>query len=168
MHIYLDGPASSFAEVSYLGLVVILLEEKGHMVTTRHELMADQILEENDDVIPTLISAVCRRAVEECDCCIAVLDGVQVDPIVAWETAYAEAHGKPVLGIRMDARPCGDTPFCMVPCIIHQSLVDLATNPDELLRMLKKIENKNKNRNKSGKRGKPAAFRLKLHGKNPE
>ncbi|MDR1611374.1 MAG: nucleoside 2-deoxyribosyltransferase [Planctomycetota bacterium] len=47
----------------------------------------------------------CVDGIANADAVLAVLDGAEIDSGVAWETGYAYARGKPVIGLRTDFRP---------------------------------------------------------------
>jgi len=49
-----------------------------------------------------------RKAIDECDAVLAVLDGTDVDSGTAAEIGYAFARAKPIIGYRGDFRPAGD------------------------------------------------------------
>jgi len=55
-----------------------------------------------------------RRAIDDADAVLAVLDGSDVDSGTAAEIGYAFARGKPIVGYRGDSRPAGDNEGAVV------------------------------------------------------
>ncbi len=75
-----------------------------------------------------------RKAIENSDMLVAVLDGTDVDSGTAWEIGYAHARGKPVFGLRTDFRTLGIEGT--VNLMIERSVV-LCSNIEELVAHLK-------------------------------
>ena len=75
-----------------------------------------------------------RKAIENSDLLVAVVDGTDVDSGTAWEIGYAYARGKPIFGLRTDFRTLGIEGT--VNLMIERSVV-LCSSIRELLEHLK-------------------------------
>jgi len=103
--IYLAAPLFSDAERTYNASLAALLEknlfevhlpqEAGDDTGMRGKNAQERIFSEN------------KKALEEADCVVAVIDGADADSGTAWEMGYAYAMGKPVIAIRTDFRRVG-------------------------------------------------------------
>jgi nucleoside 2-deoxyribosyltransferase len=122
MKIYLAGPLG-FSEPggSFLNKVLVpLLREHGYQPLNPFALTdpatIDAVLsmpygQKRRDAwrqLNTVIAGNNRRAIDDCDLVLAILDGLDVDSGTAAEIGYAFAKHKPILGYRSDVRPCGD------------------------------------------------------------
>lgn len=54
---------------------------------------------------------ICRDGIDECDAMVAILEGSDADSGTCWECGYAYARGKPIIGVRTDARASEDEGF---------------------------------------------------------
>ncbi|MFA4877221.1 MAG: nucleoside 2-deoxyribosyltransferase [Methanoregula sp.] len=103
--VYLAAPLFSEAERSYNATLADLLQknlfgvylpqEAGDDTNTRGKDAQKQIFSDN------------KRALEESDFVVAVIDGADADSGTAWEMGYAFAFKKPVIAIRTDFRRVG-------------------------------------------------------------
>lgn len=82
-----------------------------------------------------------RRAIDQCDCILAVLDGTDVDSGVATEIGYGFAAGKKIIGYRGDFRLSADnegaTVNLQVEYFIERSGGRIADNIDDAVGLLK-------------------------------
>lgn len=82
-----------------------------------------------------------RKAIDESDCILAILDGTDVDSGVAVEIGYGFAAGKKIIGYRGDFRLSADnegaTVNLQVEYFIEQSGGRIARDFDEAVDMLK-------------------------------
>ncbi len=81
----------------------------------------------------------CRKALDDCDLVVALLDGTQVDDGTAWEIGYAYARNIPVYGIRTDMRFGGELPGGQVNAMIAGSCLAIASSRQELIEALPSI-----------------------------
>lgn len=134
--IYQAGPLFTEAEKNWHRRLSRRLEQAGHSVVWPGNLLSDEEIAAAGSGAPDLIFEACRKAIEDCTCVVALLDGTQVDDGTAWEAGYAYARGLPVYGIRTDFRKAGETPASFVNSMIQGSLSGLAHTEDELIRLL--------------------------------
>lgn len=135
--IYLAGPLFSEAEQGWLRGLKADLAELGCEVIWPYELFSqDEIASWGDDASKRIMEGY-RDALAACDLVVALLDGTQVDDGTAWELGYAYAKDIPAVGIRTDARYCGETPGARVNamiagsmpiCLTRQELIDIIRN----------------------------------------
>lgn len=82
-----------------------------------------------------------RKAIEECDCILAILDGTDVDSGVAAEIGYGFATGKKIVGYRGDFRLSSDnegaTVNLQVEYFIEQSGGKIASDLDKAVGLIK-------------------------------
>lgn len=122
MKIYLAGPLFSEAEQNWLRGLKRQLQDLGYDVAWPYELFNQDELASWGDVASKRIMEGCRDALEACDLVVALLDGTQIDDGTAWELGFAYAKDIPSIGIRTDARYCGETPGARVNAMIAGSM----------------------------------------------
>lgn len=133
--IYLAGPLFSRAELEYNLKLKDMLLNNGFSVFLPQEEAEDSAPgRENQN--QECIFMKCTEGVDASDLVVAVLDGVDVDSGTAWEIGYAYAKGKPVIGLRTDFRELADG---IVNLMVEMSIVSLARDEEELLKMLEKF-----------------------------
>lgn len=133
--IYLAGPLFSEAEQNWLRAFKSELQGRGYDVLWPFELF-------NQDEIGKLtardIMEGCRKALDDCDLVVALLDGTQADDGTAWEIGYAYAKGLPIYGIRTDMRFGGELPGGQVNAMLAGSCRGIASSRAELIDALEK------------------------------
>ncbi len=119
--IYLAGPLG-FSEIGHLAksdlirlLVVMDYEvidpfalapaDEIALIRQLHSLDAQRAAWQN---LNFRIGEINRKAIDDCDAVLAILDGTDVDSGTAAEIGYAYARGKPILGYRGDFRLAAD------------------------------------------------------------
>ena len=110
MKIYLAGPLFSEAEQNWLRSLKGELENLGFDAVWPYELFNQAEIATWSDAASRKIMERCKDALVSCDLVVALLDGTQVDNGTAWELGFAHAKGLATVGIRTDARYCGETP----------------------------------------------------------
>ena len=134
--IYLAGPLFSEAEQDWLRIFKRELQISGYDVFWPYELF-------NQDEIGKLtakdIMDGCRKALDDCDLVVALLDGTQVDDGTSWEIGYSYARNIPVYGIRTDMRFGGELPGAKVNAMIAGSCRLIASSRQELITALPAI-----------------------------
>jgi nucleoside 2-deoxyribosyltransferase len=130
--IYLSGPLFSQAEIAWGKKISQLLKEqlKDIEVLWPHEISAGSAQE---------IFKANRRALDECDFMVAILDGPQVDDGTAWEMGYFFSQGKSVVGIRTDFRRAGEHEHSKVNLMVECSCVAIADGEDRLIGELSRL-----------------------------
>lgn len=103
--VYLAAPLFSEAERSYNANIARLLKENLFSVHLPQEL-GDDSAGRLQNVQDRLFAAN-KKALEEADIVVAVIDGADADSGTAWEMGYAFAQGKPVIALRTDFRHVG-------------------------------------------------------------
>ena len=76
-------------------------------------------------------------ALKASDVLVAILDGVSVDTGVAFEMGYADALGKPIIGLKTDYRAFSRIEE--INLILEVPLIKICENVDEVIDLLKKI-----------------------------
>jgi len=100
MNIYLAGPLFSFAEREWIDrLAQFLRTNIEGSVFVPHEECAN--CNKPEEIFRT-----CKKGVDEADVLIAIMDGADADSGTCWETGYAYALRKIVVGVRTDFRLC--------------------------------------------------------------
>jgi nucleoside 2-deoxyribosyltransferase len=133
--VYLAGPLFTHAELEYNRKLKDMLIKKGFSVFLPQE-DAEDAEGEREKQNQECIFKKCLEGVNSSDIVVAVLDGVDVDSGTAWEIGYAYAMGKPVIGLRTDFRTLSDG---IVNLMVEMSIVALARDEDELLKVLEKL-----------------------------
>lgn len=162
MKIYLAGPLgfSEAGRVFQNETLIPKLKQLGHEVLNPWELTDASKIQAIDAmtygaerrdawrVLNIEIGDNNRKAIEQCDAVVAILDGVDVDSGTAAEIGYAFAQGKPILGYRGDFRLSGDnegsTVNLQVEYFIRQSGGDIITREMDLPRALSGLTPKSK------------------------
>jgi nucleoside 2-deoxyribosyltransferase len=136
--VYLAGPLFTHAELEYNRKLKDMLVKKGFSVFLPQEDAedAEDAEGEREKQNQECIFKKCLEGVNSSDIVVAVLDGVDVDSGTAWEIGYAYAMGKPVIGLRTDFRTLSDG---IVNLMVEMSIVALARDEDELLKVLEKL-----------------------------
>lgn len=137
MKIYLAGPLFSEAEQNWLRSFKGELQDLGCDVVWPYELFNQAEIAAWGDTASRRIMEGCRDALVSCDLVVALLDGTQVDDGTAWELGFAHAKELPAVGIRTDARYCGETPGARVNAMIAGS-IPVCLSKKELFNWLKK------------------------------
>jgi len=129
--VYLAAPLFSDAERAYNASLAALLEknlfevylpqETGDDTETRGKKEQRRLFHAN------------KKALEEADCIVAVIDGADADSGTAWEMGYAYSQGKPVVALRTDFRRAGHHE--QVNLMLEESAV-VVTDSQQLLKAL--------------------------------
>ena len=122
MKIYLAGPLFSEAEQDWLAGLKRQLQEHGYDVVWPCELFSQTEISTWGDAASRKIMEGCMDALASCKLVVALLDGTQVDDGTAWEFGFAYAKGIHAVGIRTDARYCGETLGARVNAMIAGSI----------------------------------------------
>ncbi|RPJ79144.1 MAG: nucleoside 2-deoxyribosyltransferase [Alphaproteobacteria bacterium] len=133
--IYLAGPLFTHAELDYNCKLKDMLLKIGFPVFLPQEDAEDAIVEREKQNQECIFKK-CVRGVDSSDIVVAVLDGVDVDSGTAWEIGYAYAKEKPIIGLRTDFRTLSEG---IVNLMVEMSIVALAIDEDELLKVLEKF-----------------------------
>jgi len=104
--IYLAAPLFSDAERHYNESISTLLRNHYFDVYLPQEAGDDSASRKNQ--VQKQLFRGNKKALEESDILVAVIDGADADSGTAWEMGYAYARGKPVIAIRTDFRRAGD------------------------------------------------------------
>ena len=133
--VYLASPLFTHAELEYHREFKDVMIKKGFSVFLPQE-DAEDAASEREKQNQEYIFKKCLEGVNGSDIVVAVLDGVDVDSGTAWEIGYAYARGKPVIGLRTDFRTLSDG---VVNLMVEMSIVALARDEDELVKVLEKL-----------------------------
>lgn len=133
--VYLAGPLFTHAELKYNLELKDMMIKKGFSVFLP-QIDAEDAAAEREKQNQEFIFKKCLEGVNSSDIVVAVLDGADVDSGTAWEIGYAYARGKPVIGLRTDFRALSDG---IVNLMVEMSIVALARDEDELLKVLEKF-----------------------------
>ena len=133
--IYLAGPLFTHAELDYNCKLKDMLLKIGFSVFLPQEDAEDAAVEREKQNQECIFKK-CVRGVDSSDFVVAVLDGVDVDSGTAWEIGYAYAKEKPIIGLRTDFRTLSEG---IVNLMVEMSIVALARDEDELLKVLEKF-----------------------------
>jgi nucleoside 2-deoxyribosyltransferase/predicted secreted protein len=135
--VYLAAPLFSEAERAYNASLAALLEknlfevylpqETGDDTETRGKQEQNRLFHAN------------KKALEEADCIVAVIDGADADSGTAWEMGYAYSRGKPIVAIRTDFRRAGHHE--QVNLMLEESAV-VVTDSQHLLKALQSPVNR--------------------------
>ena len=136
--IYLAGPLFSEAEQDWLLIFKRELQISGYDVLWPFELFNQ---DEIDRLTAKDIMEGCRKALDDCDLVVALLDGTQVDDGTSWEIGYAYARDIPIYGIRTDTRNGGELPGGKVNAMIAGSCKLIASSRQELILALPAVPN---------------------------
>lgn len=134
--IYQTGPLFSQAERDFHAMLKLELEKAGHAIAWPGELLTPASILGAGHGAKKLIFETRRKALNGCNCVVALLDGAQVDDGTAWEIGYAYAKGLPIYGLRTDSRCSGDTRYNQISSVIEGSLARFAATIPELLELL--------------------------------
>lgn len=101
MRIFLAAPLFNEGERDFNSKIAKKLREKGFDVWLAQEtsFVCEGSHKEKKEIYEVDV-----QALKASDVILAVLDGVEVDPGVAYEMGFAKAIGKPILGLRTDYR----------------------------------------------------------------
>jgi nucleoside 2-deoxyribosyltransferase/predicted secreted protein len=103
--IYLAAPLFSEAERTYNALLADMLRKNLFEVYLPQDAGDDYGMRKNEEQ-EKLFSAN-KKALEEADIIVAIIDGADADSGTAWEMGYASARGKRVVALRTDFRHAG-------------------------------------------------------------
>jgi nucleoside 2-deoxyribosyltransferase len=103
--VYLAAPLFSEAERSYNASLANMLAANLFDVHLPQDLGDDTDLREEE--AQERIFAINKKALEEADIVVAVIDGADADSGTAWEMGYAYGMKKPVFALRTDFRMVG-------------------------------------------------------------
>jgi nucleoside 2-deoxyribosyltransferase/predicted secreted protein len=103
--VYLAAPLFSEAERSYNSRLTDLLRNNFFEVYLPQE--AGDGSEKRQKEEQEELFSVNKKALENADVIVAVIDGADADSGTAWEMGYAFAQGKPVIALRTDFRHVG-------------------------------------------------------------
>jgi nucleoside 2-deoxyribosyltransferase/predicted secreted protein len=103
--VYLAAPLFSVAERMFNASLSRLLEENLFSVHLPQDLGDDT--DNRGDKEQERIFSVNKKALEESDVVVAVIDGADADSGTAWEMGYAYGLKKPVIALRTDFRRVG-------------------------------------------------------------
>nr|WP_319377179.1 nucleoside 2-deoxyribosyltransferase [uncultured Methanoregula sp.] len=103
--VYLAAPLFSEAERSFNASLARLLETNLFSVHLPQDLGDDTDMREEQ--AQERIFALNKKALEEADMVVALIDGADADSGTAWEMGYAYGMNKPVVALRTDFRRVG-------------------------------------------------------------
>lgn len=107
VRIYLAGPLFSLAERNFNRTLADVLEAQlPNCVVSLPQEYANTITEK--EIFGDLMFDYCLSEIDRSDMIIAILDGPDVDSGTSVEIGYANAHKKPVIGVRTDFRASED------------------------------------------------------------
>lgn len=107
--IYLAAPLFTHAEWQWNATLVNSLKKAGYTVIAPQENVAEMLLG-TKPFDPAAVFSANVKAIEQCKCVVAVLDGSDCDSGTCWECGCAYNAGIPVIGLRTDIRgESGDT-----------------------------------------------------------
>lgn len=134
MKVFLAAPLFSEAERDFNSKVAKRLRDKGFEVWLAQEspFIHEGTSREKQKIYEKDISAL-----KACDVVVAVLDGAKVDSGVAFETGYAVAIGKPVMGLKTDHRAFSKTED--VNLMLEVPLIKLCSSVEDVIAELKNI-----------------------------
>jgi len=102
---YLAAPLFSEAERSYNLQIADLLRKNMFEVYLPQETGDDSGTRKKDE--QTRLFSSNKKAIDDADIIIAIIDGADADSGTAWEMGYASAQGKHVIALRTDFRNAG-------------------------------------------------------------
>lgn len=133
MKIYVAGPLCGKQERKFVEIIAKLVESLGFKTYVPHrDCGLYKKLEDVDNIA--------KKDVEEiyiCDAMIGILNGFVVGAGTAWEMGYAEALGKPVIGLKTDKKVSES--IAEVSAVIAGK-VKIAENLDELKKWLRGLD----------------------------
>jgi nucleoside 2-deoxyribosyltransferase/predicted secreted protein len=103
--VYLAAPLFSEAERTYNSLIADLLRKHLFEVYLPQETGDDSDTRKKEE--QERLFSVNKKALEDADIIVAVIDGADADSGTAWEMGYASAQGKRVIALRTDFRHAG-------------------------------------------------------------
>ena len=130
--VYLAAPLFSEAERTFNASVARLLE------TNLFEVHLPQEAGDNSDTRDVReqerLFLLNKKALEDADIIVAIIDGADADSGTAWEMGYAFARGKPVIALRTDFRRIGHHE--QVNLMLEQS-AEIVSSTEQLLAALR-------------------------------
>ena len=126
--IYLAAPLFSAAERSYNAFITGLLKENLFDVCLPQDAGDDSA--GRDRNVQDRLFAANKKALEEADIVVAIIDGADADSGTAWEMGYAFAGGKRVIALRTDFRHVG---ACERVNLMLEQSATVVTSPEQLL-----------------------------------
>jgi len=135
MKIFLAAPLFSEAEREFNSKIAKRLREKKFQVWLAQEVpfIQHDTHKEKKAIYKGDISAL-----NASDVVVAVLDGSEVDAGVAYETGYAKALGKPIIGLKTDYRTFSRMQD--VNLMLEVPLIKICKNVEEVIDLLSKIK----------------------------
>jgi nucleoside 2-deoxyribosyltransferase/predicted secreted protein len=103
--VYFAAPLFSDAERSYNAQITNVLRENFFDVYLPQEAGDDSAVRDTGE--HERLFSLNKKALEEADIIVAVIDGADADSGTAWEMGYASAQGKRVIALRTDFRRVG-------------------------------------------------------------
>jgi len=129
--VYLAAPLFSEAERSYNSRLADLMRKNFFEVYLPQEMGDDSDKRQKEE--QEELFSVNKKALENADVIVAVIDGADADSGTAWEMGYAFAQGKQVIALRTDFRHVGISEH--VNLMLEQSAT-LVTGSEALLEAL--------------------------------
>ncbi len=129
--VYLAAPLFSDAERSYNSFIAGLLKKNLFEVYLPQDAGDDSA--GRDRNVQEQLFAINKKAIEQSDIVVAIVDGADADSGTAWEMGYAYAIGKTVIALRTDFRHVGSSEH--VNLMLEQSAV-VVTTQEKLLEAL--------------------------------
>ena len=129
--VYLAAPLFSDAERTYNSLIAGLLKKNLFEVYLPQDTGDDS--EGRDRHVQEQLFTMNKKAIEQADIIVAIIDGADADSGTAWEMGYAYALGKTVIALRTDFRHVGAGEY--VNLMLEQSAVVVTTH-EKLLEAL--------------------------------
>jgi nucleoside 2-deoxyribosyltransferase/uncharacterized protein YbbK (DUF523 family) len=129
--IYIAAPLFSQAERSYNAFIAGLLKENLFGVYLPQEAGDDSAGREQ--CVQDRLFAANKKALDDSDIVVAVIDGADADSGTSWEMGYAYAKGIPVIALRTDFRHVG---VCERVNLMLEQSAAIVTTPDQLLEAL--------------------------------
>lgn len=130
--VYLAAPLFSEAERTFNASVARLLETNLFEVHLPQEAGDDTDTRDTREQVRLFLLN--KKALEDADIIVAIIDGADADSGTAWEMGYAYALGKPVIALRTDFRRVGRHE--QVNLMLEQS-AEVVSSSEELLTALR-------------------------------
>ena len=134
MKVFLAAPLFSEAEREFNCKLTRRLRESGFEVWLAQEA---PFIQQGSHEEKLKIYEVDISALKTCDVVLAILDGVEVDPGVAYEVGYAKVLGKPIVGFKTDYRTFSEMEE--VNLMLEVSLIKICNTIGEVIDSLSKI-----------------------------
>ena len=134
LRVFLSAPLFNESERDFNSKIAKKLRENGFKVWLAQEnpFIKEDTREEKNRIYKQDISAL-----KESNILVAILDGISVDTGVAFEVGYADALGKPIIGLKTDYRTFSRME--KVNLILEVPMIKICENVDEVIDSLKKF-----------------------------